>query len=168
MKKGLLLIIAVLISNIGISQNFPSNTNQKGSVRDFALMLKPREAKKLNKFGDKAFKKDSIKLIIVSVKSMDGLDSRNYAYGLGESWKLLESEKQLLIVLKPKYEYEKGEIYIATSYGGLEYYISDLTVKGILDNSIIPQFKKQKIYKGLKVGIKEVYTEIKKTLYNKT
>lgn len=157
MLKGILILIIILISNIGISQNFPTKIDQKKSVYDYALMLEIKESKKLNKVTKEIYRKYGIKVMIVSVKSLDGMDSGSYAKGLGEHWQLSKSEKQLLIVLKPKYEDEKGEIYILTTYGGVDSYIPNSIVKETLTNTIIPEFKNGNIYEGLENGIKKLF-----------
>lgn len=142
------------------SQEFPERPDNGSLIYDFAELFENEEEILLSKIQNKYKKKKGIDILIISVKSMNGLNSNEYTYKLEDYWNLDKTKKQLLIVIKPKYENEKGEIFIATSYGGFDKNISNYEIKKIVDNIIIPQFKKGKILKGIKLGIKKIMKKL--------
>ena len=142
------------------SQEFPERPYNSSLIYDFTDLFENEEKIILSKIQNKYKEKKRIDILIISVKSMNGLNSNEYTYKLADYWNLDKTKKQLLIIIKPKYENEKGEIFIATSYGRLDRNISDYEIKKIIDNIMIPQFKKGKILKGIKLGIKKIMKKL--------
>ncbi|PLX21571.1 MAG: hypothetical protein C0597_03250 [Marinilabiliales bacterium] len=148
--KYLVLIFLTIYSVQTFAQNFPIKPNPPKIVNDFANFLSTNEKQALENKLVKFNNETSTQIAIVIVKSLDGYDKASYAYGLGEEWGIGQKGKNngILILVKPKYASEKGEVFIATGYG-VEGAVPDAIAKRIVENEIIPYFRQNKYYKGL-------------------
>lgn len=158
MKYTLLLILALSFNHL-TAQNFPAKPEMSALVHDFANLFSQKQEAKLAKIQQKFDQKTGIQFQTVSVNSMHGMDPNIYSYRLAERWQIDQSEKKVLIVIKPKYQNERGEIFIATSFGGLDKMINDLTVKEIIETEIIPYYKTNQLFRGTKKGMKKLMKE---------
>lgn len=144
------MILLSVISLNTIAQNFPEKTNPPRIVNDYANFLSPQETQTLENKLVQFNNQSSSQIAIVVVKSLDGYDPASYAFVLGEKWGIGQKGKNngILILVKPKYQNSKGEVYIATGYG-LEGAVPDAITKRIVNNEILPYFKQGMYYKGL-------------------
>lgn len=148
--KHILLIFLTLISIHGIAQNFPKKANPPRIVNDYTNFLSSAESQALeNKLVNFSYE-TSTQIAIAIVSDLEGYDPASYAFKLGENWGIGEKGKNngILILVKPKYQNSKGEVYIATGYG-VEGAVPDAITKRIVENEIIPYFKQGMYYKGL-------------------
>lgn len=133
-----------------LSQDLPSKPVPPRLVNDFVGSLSQGEQNmlehKLVAFDDST----STQISIVIVKDLQGYDKADYAQRLGDKWGI--GRKQLnngiLILVKPKTQDSEGEVQIAQGYG-LEGAIPDLTCSQIVDNDILPAFRRGDYYGGL-------------------
>jgi uncharacterized protein len=149
-----LLTLAVLIFNIsGVSafpQDFPDRPVPPRLVNDFAGMLNQDEInsleQKLVAFNDST----STQIAIVTVPNLMGYDKADYAQRLAEKWGIGQKglNNGILILVKPQQPDSNGQVFITQGYG-LEGAIPDLTCLQIVDNDILPSFRKNEIYEGL-------------------
>ncbi len=148
--KHILLILLSVLSLNTIAQNFPEKSNPPRIVNDYANFLSAQENQALENKLVQFNNQSSTQIAIVVVKSLDGYDPASYAFGLGEKWGIGQKGKNngILILVKPKYQNSKGEVYIATGYG-VEGAVPDAITKRIVENEIIPYFKQGMYYKGL-------------------
>ncbi|MDA3953290.1 MAG: TPM domain-containing protein [Bacteroidales bacterium] len=148
--KHILLILLSVISINAIAQNFPEKSNPPRIVNDYTNFLSAQENSTLENKMVQFNNQSSTQIAIVIVKSLDGYDPASYAFGLGEKWGIGQKGKNngILILVKPKYQNSKGEVYIATGYG-LEGAVPDAITKRIVNNEILPYFKQGMYYKGL-------------------
>jgi uncharacterized protein len=154
------LLLGFVLITQSFAQNFPDKPVINSVVYDFADMFTDKEELKIQQWRDKLMKRKKVDLVIVSVKSLDEYNPNDYAYKLVEYWQLDKYKKQIIIVLKPKYPDERGEIIIVTRCGRLDLILPDAKVKDIIDTRIIPEFKKKEIYRGIEIGLKEIMKEI--------
>ena len=144
-------VILFSLPILSFSQNeLPERPNPPRLVNDFANFLNPQEQnqleRKLVKFNDST----TTQIAIVVVNDLQGYEKSDYATRLGAKWGIGQKGKNngLLILIKPKNEKVKGEIFIAPGYG-LESVIPDAVCKRIIENEIIPRFKENQYYEGL-------------------
>ncbi len=148
--KWIAAALLITIATLASAQNYPKPQSPQRLVNDFANMLSPREVSalehKLVNFSDTT----SAQIAIVTVNSLDGYSSAQYATGLAHEWGVGEKGKDngVLILLKPKTTFSKGEVYIAVGYG-LEGAIPDAMSSRIVRNTLIPAFQRNQIYQGL-------------------
>jgi uncharacterized protein len=148
--KYTLLILLTVISINTIAQDFPKKSNPPRIVNDYANFLSVQENQALENKLVQFNNQTSTQIAIVIVKSLDGYDPFSYANGLGENWGIGQKGKDngILILVKPKYQNSKGEVFIATGYG-VEGAVPDAITKRIVNNEIIPYFKQGMYFKGL-------------------
>ena len=146
--KFIPLILLVVFSSNGFSQNFPDKPNR--IVNDYANFLTQQEQNALENKLVQFSNETSSQIAIAIVPSLDGYDKATYANGLGEHWGVGQRGKNngILILVKPKTNTEKGEVFIATGYG-LEGVVPDAITKRIVENEILPYFRQEQYYQGL-------------------
>ena len=148
-KHIFIVFFSILCLN-AIGQNFPEKLNPPRIVNDYTNFLSKNEnialEQKLVRFSNET----STQIAIVIVRSLDGYDKATYATALGQKWGIGEKGKNngILILIKPKTQASKGQVFIATGYG-LEGAVPDAITKRIVNNEIIPHFKHGMYYEGL-------------------
>ena len=157
----LLATLAVLLFNISgvtsFSQDLPEKPVPPRLVNDLAGMLSPEEInsleQKLVAFNDST----STQVAIVTVPTLMGYDEADYAQRLAEKWGLGQKglNNGVLILVKPKQPDSGGHVYITQGYG-LEGVLPDLTCAQIVDNDILPAFRKGDYYEGLSNAINSI------------
>jgi len=151
-KNLVLIIIFLFIGSISgiIAQDIPDPMQPPRLVNDFAGILSSDEVNKLeNKlvaFNDST----STQIAVVIIKSLNGYDKNDYAQRLGQKWGIGQKGKQngIVVLVKPKYPREKGEVSIQSGYG-LEGVLPDITCKRIIENEMIPSFSTGDYYGGI-------------------
>ncbi|HQG36201.1 MAG TPA: TPM domain-containing protein [Bacteroidales bacterium] len=144
------LIIGFLFQSVVFPQDIPDRPYPPRLVNDFAGFLKRSEAealeRKLVAFNDST----STQIAIVIVKDLAGYAPADYAQRLGEKWGVGQKglNNGIVILIKPKTAYSRGEVFIAPGYG-LEGVIPDLVCADIIDNEILPAFNRGEYYLGL-------------------
>lgn len=144
------LILATFFSIPAFSQEFPEKPEPPRLVNDFAGMLTSQEANilehKLVLFNDST----STQIAIVSVPDLGGFDKSDYAQRLAEKWGIGQRGRNngVLILLKPKTNTSKGEVFITPGYG-LEGVIPDIVCGEIVDYEVLPSFRAGDYYGGL-------------------
>lgn len=155
MKKSIYLltfalIFCVLAVNNIAAQDIPQRPVPPRLVNDFAGMLDRGEVtsleQKLVLFNDST----STQVAIVIVPSLDGYAPGDYAQRLGEKWGIGQkgTDNGVLILVKPKTNDSRGEVFIAPGYG-MEGVLPDITAATIVDNEILPAFRQGDYYGGL-------------------
>lgn len=145
------LFFVVLSGTVANAQDLPSRPEPPRLVNDFAGVLNPEQVNslenKLVNFG----RKTSTQIAIVTVKSISGYEKADYSFKLAEKWGIGQKGKNngILILVKPKYATEKGEVFVAVGYG-LEAVVPDaVSRQALVDAELIPAFKQNDYYKGL-------------------
>jgi uncharacterized protein len=144
-----IIVVAVFSGRIK-AQEFPEKPFPPRLVNDFAAMLTSREVytleEKLVAYNDST----STQIAIVTVKDLHGYDKADYAQLLAEKWGIGQKglNNGVLILVKSKTTESSGQVQIAQGYG-LEGAIPDLLCSQIVDNEIIPEFRKGNYYQGL-------------------
>mgnify|MGYP002397193057 CR=1 FL=1 len=153
MQKILKYVLLGFLSVITLStsaQEFPERSNPPKIVNDFANFLSNAERQSLENKLVRFNRETSTQIAVAIVPSLHGYDKASYAYQLGEKWGVGQKGKNngILILVKPKKQSSKGEVFIATGYG-VEGAVPDAITKRIVENEIIPYFKQGMYYKGL-------------------
>jgi len=152
MKKVLFTLGAffILLGAGLMAQDIPDAPVPPRLVNDFAGLLSQGEAAqleaKLVAFNDTT----STQISVVTITSLDGYSKEDYADRLAEKWGIGHKGKDngVLILIKPKYANESGQVRISVGYG-LEGAIPDALANRIVDYDMIPHFKEGNFYAGL-------------------
>lgn len=153
-KKIISVFTAVLLAGTLIAQHIPDKPYPPRLINDYAGILSREEAdqleQKLIAFNDST----SIQIAVVIVKSLNGYDKADFAQRIGEKWGIGQKGKNngVIILIKPKYENEKGEAFIATGYG-MEGILPDALCYRIVNNEMIPAFRQGDYHKGISRAI---------------
>jgi uncharacterized protein len=153
-----LLSILILLTGYKVYGNsiFDLPTPDK-FVNDYAGLLSDHHVTLLERKVNDFDVSTSTQIAIVTVKNLEGLEPAVFAHRLAEQWGVGQENKDngVLILVKPKYTHEKGQVYIAVGYG-LEHIIPDAKAKRIVNNILIPNFKRNKFYQGLDKSIDSI------------
>ena len=143
---------------------YPPKPNPHRYVNDFAEVLTPQQEANLEKVITDFYNQTSNQIAVVTVKSLHGNVASTYATELGHRWGVGQKGKDsgVVLLVKPKYSYSKGEVFIAVGYG-LEFAITDAKASRIVDRQLIPNFKKNNYYKGIYEAVKEIINLSKHT-----
>jgi uncharacterized protein len=152
MKKiiSLLIPIFLLACLTAISQDIPDPMSPPRLVNDFAGILNAGQARhleqKLVNFDDST----SSQILVVIVKSLNGLTKEEFADQIGEKWGAGQKGKNngVVVLVKPKYGNDDGKVRISVGYG-LEGAIPDAIGKRIVENEMIPYFKAGDYFTGI-------------------
>lgn len=147
--KHILCLAALLLSVAGFAQKIPARPNPPRLVNDFADILTPKQERalehKLVAYSDTT----STQICVVTVKSLNGTTSDDFAYQIGEQWGVgTKDNNGVVILVKPKTADELGDVSIQVGYG-MEPYITDAVNYGIRTKEMIPAFKEGDYYKGI-------------------
>ena len=148
-KRYFCLILALLIGVVGFAQKIPARPNPPRLVNDFADILTDRQENalehKLVAYNDST----STQICVVTVLSLNGTTSDDFAYQIGEKWGVGSKDNNgVVILVKPKTADELGDVSIQVGYG-MEPYVTDAVNYGIRTKEMIPAFKEGDYYRGI-------------------
>lgn len=148
-----ILFLTISINRV-LSQDFPDRPVPPRLVNDFAGLLNSDDVnvleRKLVAFNDST----STQIAIVIVPSLKGYDKADYTQRLAEKWGIGQKglNNGIIILVKPKTADSNGEVFIAQGYG-LEGVIPDITCAEIVDNEMLPEFRKGDYFTGIKKAV---------------
>lgn len=148
-KVWVLLVAFVLGMSTMLSAQVPDKPNPPRLVNDLAGIFSPQQAAVLEDSLARFAKKTSNQVTIVTVNDLVGMDAAQFAYEIGEKWGVggKELNNGVVILVKPKTE-TKGQAFIATGYG-VEGVLPDAACSRIINNEMIPEFKRNDYYAGI-------------------
>ncbi len=151
-KSKISILTLALISTVLLqAQEIPKPMSPPRLVNDFVGFLSKNEANSLEADLRQFNNETSTQIVIAIVKSLNGYDKASFTFELAEQWGVGQKGKDngIVILVKPTYNNEKGEVFIAPAYG-LEGVVPDAIAKRIVEYEIIPKFKEGKYYQGLR------------------
>ncbi|UCG26747.1 MAG: TPM domain-containing protein [Bacteroidales bacterium] len=149
-----LFLLSLLLTGSAVGQRdqniIPARPVPPRLVNDFADFLTTGEESSLERKLVDFNNETSTQITIVTVPSLEGFDISDFAFRLGENWGVGQEgfDNGIVILVKPKNENEKGEVFIATGYG-LEGVVPDAVAKRIVEAEILPSFRKGEYFEGL-------------------
>ncbi|MDX2305081.1 MAG: TPM domain-containing protein [Microscillaceae bacterium] len=151
------------ISIFTFAQKIPTAPKPIRFVNDYVGLLSKSEIRELEmKLSDYADSTSS-EVVIVIIDTLQGYSIENFSLKLARSWGIGQSDKDngILILMAVKDRSIRIEVGL-----GIEAYISDEKTKEVIENEIIPYFKKGEFYIGLDISttqlielLKGVFTE---------
>lgn len=130
--------------------NFPTLT---GRVVDDAQVLDASARAELESFLAAHEQTSGHQVVVVTLKSLEGVPVEDYGYQLGRHWGIGEKGKNTgaLLIVAPN----EREVRIEVGYG-LEGTLTDAMSNNIIANVIVPAFKRGDISGGIVAGTHEV------------
>jgi uncharacterized protein len=149
MKKIILSLLILLLAGEMFAQ-FPAKPNPPRAVNDFVGILKPEEVQDLENRLRAFTQETSTALVIAIVDDLHGYDYADYTIQLAQKWGIGQKGKDngILIMVKPTGGKGQRHAFIAVGYG-LEGVIPDAIANRIVQNEMIPNFRKGDYYGGL-------------------
>ena len=148
-KAYLVLTCLLLFINVSLAQEIPARPVPPRLVNDYANILTDKQEQalenKLVAYNDST----STQICVVTVTSLNGTTSDDFAQKLGEKWGVgTKNDNGVVILVKPKTTDELGDVSIQVGYG-MEPYITDAVNYGIRTKEMIPAFKENDYYRGI-------------------
>jgi uncharacterized protein len=145
----IILMAIVLLAGFPALAKGPDLPDYTGFVNDFAGVIDADSRGKLEGLCRALEKKTSAELAIVTVKSVEPLDSKEYAVRLFEKWKIGKKGKDNGVLMLLALEERRIEIEVGY---GLEGVINDAKAGEVLDKYVVPYFKQGEFAAGLANG----------------
>jgi len=145
----LLLFFCFFSSNILLAQEINIPASAQGYVSDFAGLMNLSDKGLIKKYATELEKKTTAEIAIVTVKTTKPESIENFSVRLFDKWKIGKKHKDngVLIVVA----ISDRVAWISTGYG-LEGAIPDLTANKIVNEVMVPFFKKNQYSTGIKQG----------------
>ena len=148
-KLNVVFLLSLLFSALPLSA-IPSRPNPPRLVNDLAGIFTAEQVAKLeNKlvaFDDST----SNQIVVLTVDDLEGYDPYEYATKVGMEWGVgsKKSNNGIIVLVKPRTADSGGKASIQVGYG-LEGAIPDAYAKRIIENDMIPNFRKGDMYGGV-------------------
>lgn len=137
----------------------PQRPSPPKLLNDFATVFTQQQQNEIEILLEEFSNKTSNQIAIVTLIDFAGSDKALLAYEIGQTWGVGSKEfnNGIVILIKPKNE-TRGEVFIATGYG-LEGALPDAICKNIIEYEMLPLFKENNYYGGVKKAI-DIITKI--------
>lgn len=154
-KSYALIVLFGCLSTFGFGQSDIPDAPKPARLynnlsKEFPNLLSAPEAQALEKKLVDFAEKTSNQIVVIVVDDLSGYEPWDYATKIGDKWKVGHEKEDNGIVLLIKPTGGKGEkkTFIATGRG-LEGAIPDYTCNEIVENELLPNFKKNNFYEGI-------------------
>ena len=152
------IIFILWLSSVAWAQDQPNFPNLTGRVTDQASLLNNEQKAELDQKLAAHEAATSNQIVVVTVKSLEGLDIADYALKLGRKWGIGTEDKDngVLLVVAPN----ERKVRIEVGYG-LEGALPDGLAGTIVRNNILPSFRESEYPKGISNGVTAIEEAIR-------
>lgn len=160
MRKLLQIAFGVILSLSTLAQDFPAKPNlREGLVVDRVGILSATQKEALNR-KLLAYEDTTSTQILIYISKPVNDDVNLYAAELAQHWGVGQEGSDngciIFMTMESRTSTQNRHISIQNGYG-LEPYMTDATTKTIIDNRIIPYFKRGEYYNGLQSGTSAIF-----------
>ncbi|HPO11486.1 MAG TPA: TPM domain-containing protein [bacterium] len=148
--KFLLGIICILFPIFSSALEIPSLTN---FVTDNANLLTEEQRIEIEQDLQNFEQQTSDQIVVLTVNSLEGDTIENFGIEVAKKNQVGDKDKDNGVILIVSKEDQDVRIEVGQ---GLEEYLTDAKSSYIIRHSIIPEFKQDKYYEGIKNGIEEI------------
>lgn len=142
----LLFLLLVFSGGYTFGQSLPDQPSPPRLVNDFANIIPDAQESqleaKLVAYNDTT----STQLVIVTMQNLDGYPISEFSYELGDKWGVGQEGKDNGLVITVAVD--ERQTFIATGWG-MEGNVTDVMASRIIENVMIPEFKKDDYHAGL-------------------
>jgi uncharacterized protein len=144
-------LIAILILQAAMAQpRFPALT---GRIVDEAGLLGTADKAQLEQDLTALEEKSSDQLVIYTARSLQGYEIEDFGYQLGRAWAIGQKDKNNGVILIIAPHERKVRIEVGR---GLEPQLTDAMSKLIIENAILPAFRRGDFPAGIKAGVHDI------------
>jgi uncharacterized protein len=150
-KIALAWLALLLIT--GIARADPPVPALSGRVVDLAHVLDPATAQRITAELANFEKQNQIQLVVVTLPDLAGYTIEDWGLALGRSWGIGQKGKNngVLLVVAPK----DRQLRIEVGYG-LEGDLPDATANRIIQDTIVPRFRRGELAFGIEAGAQAI------------
>lgn len=130
----------------------------KGRVNDYASMLSPETAQKLDTILSELENSDSTQVVVLTIPSLEGEVIEEFSIKVAEAWKIGQKNLDNGAILLISKNDRKLRIEVGR---GLEGKLTDLISGRIISSEIIPKFKEGNFNGGIEAGINAVVSVVR-------
>jgi len=130
----------------------------KGRVNDYASILSPETAQKLDAVLSEIEKSDSTQIAVLTIPSLEGEVLEEFSIKVAEAWKIGQKNLDNGVILLVSKNDRKLRIETGR---GLEGKLTDLVSGRIIRSEIIPKFKEGDFNGGIEAGINAIVSVVK-------
>jgi uncharacterized protein len=154
-RRGLALAAVLLallsaLAGAALAQTFPTLT---GRIVDNAALLSAEDRRALEADLKALEDKSTDQLVIYTTRSLQGYVIEDYAYKLGRAWAIGQKDKNNGVILLVAPNERKVRIEVGR---GLEPIMTDIMSKLIVENAILPAFRRGDFVAGIKAGVRDI------------
>jgi uncharacterized protein len=144
------LLAGLLATGVMAAPTFPALT---GRIVDQAAILSAADRAEIEETLRALDARASDQVVVVTVRSLQGYAIEDYGYQLGRHWQIGQAgtNNGVLLIIAPtdrKVRIEVGR--------GLEPQLTDTMSKLIIDNAILPAFRRGDFPGGIKAGVRDI------------
>ncbi len=153
-----ILFVGVLALFTSAQDGIPAKPNPpklyNNLSKDLPDFLSASEAAQLEKDLEDFAKSTSNQIVVVVVDDLAGYTPNEFATEIGDQWQVGQKKEDngIVLLIKPTKRNGQRETYIATGRG-LEGVIPDYTCHQIVENELLPNFKKENYYEGITAAL---------------
>lgn len=149
--KRIIAVVIALYTAVSTFAALPARPVPERLVNDFANILSQSQRDELEDMLVAFDDSTSNQIAVIITRDLNGYTPAEYATQTGISWGVgtEESNNGIVVLVKPKSRHSSGEAFIAVGYG-LEGAIPDAYTKHIVEEEMIPHFKDNDYFKGIK------------------
>jgi uncharacterized protein len=155
MKAILAILVLLWTSTISWSQ-IPDAPNPPRFFNNFSQtgIISEEQGAELEAMLDQFEQETSNEITVVIIDDLGGDEAWHFAAELGKKWGVGKADKDngVVLLVKPTEENGGHQVFIAPG-AGLEGAITDISCGEIVDNELIPNFKKEDYFTGIKNAI---------------
>lgn len=144
------LLVALAASLAHAEPAFPALT---GRVVDNANLLSPEARTRLSAELAALEQQSTDQLVVVTVPTLAGVPIEDYGYQLGRKWGIGQQGKDNGVILLIAPSERKVRIEVGR---GLEPTLTDLMSKLIIENAILPAFRRGDFPAGIAAGVRDI------------
>src|SRR6185312_506901 len=148
-----LLITLAWLATIGAAQSEPTFPVLTSRITDQAGLLSADDYTAIQAELAALEQKSTDQVAVVTLKSLDGYPIEDYGYQLGRKWGIGQKDKNngILLIVAPnerKVRIEVGR--------GLEPVMTDAMSSLIIQNAILPEFRRGNFSAGIRAGVRDI------------
>jgi uncharacterized protein len=150
MKSFCIILMLILLPHLAFSLEVPQ---LRGRVNDYANMLSPATAERLEQALAAFENSDSTQIVVLTVNSLEGENLEEYSIKVAEAWRIGQTKLDNGAILLIAKQEHKIRIEVGR---GLEGVLTDLTSGRIIRGDIAPYFKKNDYDTGITAGVASI------------
>jgi uncharacterized protein len=147
----LAVLLMVVLAAVALAEpKFPPLT---GRIVDEAGLLTGEDRRALEADLKALEEKSTDQLVVYTTRSLQGYPIEDFGYRLGRTWAIGQKDKNNGVILIVAPNDRKVRIEVGR---GLEPQLTDLMTKLIIENAILPAFRRNDFVGGIKAGVRDI------------